>query len=338
MAITIEQQPTSPIYSRGPAVFTLSSDNINETNFTFVAKVTVGSTTFTYRKQPNPTMRGIFDLGHIFDNNLDWDISALGTSVQSTAINQVKTFSIVFEEDYTGVTDVAATTAISLVVIKGVREFDTGNLDDAAITADTILSNTSDTLKVRNGGKYIISWFDHSAGMLFQEPVTAGSTDFTQTVAGTTVNFEVLPTSSLGDTVFWWQNRKGGWDFFIATQEGEESTSVNRSTASASEITHGFTTSSNKEPQNAKAFKATSTDYIVSYSKTYTKQTQWISENESNKLEGLYDSPFAYIEEGGFFRPISMSNSSYDGYPRKRSAELFQYELQYTYRNDKRNN
>ncbi len=336
MAITINQQPTGPLYSKGPVVFVVSSDNITETNFSFVVKVTVGSDTFEYRKQPNPTSRGVIDLGRIIDNNLNWDIGALGTTVVSTALPQVKSFSVVFEEDYDGVTDNAATTAVSLTAIKGFREFDSTDLTDEAYTADAVLSTITDTLKVRSGNRYIISWWDDSESMLIQTPLVAGASDFTQSIGGQTISFEVLPESSLGDRTFWWMDRKGGWDFFIATEEEEYSNNVERSVATASEITHGFTTSSNKEPANSKVYKSTSNLYNISYSRIYTKQSQWVSKQEALKLEGLFDSPLVFLEEGDLFRPVQMQNNSYDGYPVRRRNELFQYDLQWNYSNDKR--
>ena len=134
MAITIDQQPASQNYSYNELVYVLNSDQITQTEFSFVisiidANAPLGTEPFIYRKQPNPTSRGIVNVSNIINDNLYWEINALGAAT-SNSVNQVKTFTITFSEEYY-VDDVrtdGASVSTSITVIKGVREQNTGLL------------------------------------------------------------------------------------------------------------------------------------------------------------------------------------------------------------------
>ena len=106
--------------------------------------------------------------------------------------------------------------------------------------------------------------------------------------------------------------RKGGIDCFTADQEATQSVGVEKRTADSSTITHGFTTSSNREQQNSNVFKAGEVNYGVDFSTTNTKNTRWLNQEEADLVAGLFESPKVYIQVGNDFIPTTIINSSYD--------------------------
>ena len=343
MAITIHQQPAAQNYSYNELVFSLSSGNINNTEFSFVVEITIPGVTdpFVFRKQPNPTKRGIIEISRILNDYLSYEVNALG-SASLNASNQIKTFGVVFKEEYsvngTLITPNAATTSIPLTVIKGVREYNTGDLT-SAFTIGPVLSNQPDTIRVFRTDNLILSTFNSTTGVLTETSATIPATGATSTViaGGKTFNLEIYDTrSDLGEVRFWWFNRNGGIDCFTADQEATLSTGVTKRTAPSSVITHGFSTSSNKNPLNTSVFKAGSTNYGVDFSTTHTKNTRWLNQQEADLVSGLFESPEVYIQVGSEFIPTTILNNSYDSLLTLREKDLFQYNIMYRFTNDKR--
>ena len=76
MAITIQQQPTSPNMGNAHLLWVVTSDQSAEAQYQFVADIYVsGSSTRVQRvkQQPNPDSKGVFDLGTIIPTSLDSD-------------------------------------------------------------------------------------------------------------------------------------------------------------------------------------------------------------------------------------------------------------------------
>ena len=342
MAITIEQQPSSPQYSRGPIVFVLSSTNINETGFTFVADVTVGSTTFRYRKQPNPTQRGIFNFSSVVDSNLDWELSALGASILVTSVDCAKEFSIVFSEEFQnamGMLEVQnPTSAQSFVSVKGYKEFDSSNLTESEYTSDTILTNlpNNNNFELKTGETALISYWDESANTVMHQPITNASSSVV--IDGITITSSDDTLNTISNRFFHWVNRDGGWDSFRFTELEEQTDSVSNRSAVASEITHGFTNSSNRQPGNSNVWKSTGNVYSSTYSSSITTNSRWLTEEESEMVAGIFDSQSVYIQEGSNFRPVTVVSTSYPRQRQTRTGQLFSHQLNWRYTNNKRGN
>ena len=344
MAITIDQQPASQNYSYNELVYVLQSDQITQTEFSFVisiidANAPSGTLPFVYRKQPNPTSRGIVNVSNIINDNLYWEINALGAAT-SNSVNQVKTFTITFSEEYyvDDVQTTGASVSTSITVIKGVREQNTGLLT-GDYTIGPVLSNQPSVIRVFRTDNLVISTWTTADGTLTNQAVAVPSSGASGTVVagGKTFTLDIYDTrSDLGEVRFWWFNRKGGIDCFTADQEATQSVGVEKRTADSSTITHGFTTSSNREPQNSNVFKAGEVNYGVDFSTTNTKNTRWLNQEEADLVAGLFESPKVYIQVGNDFIPTTIINSSYDALLTLREKDLFQYNIMYRYTNDKR--
>jgi len=99
MAITIRQEPTTPNQVNADLLYLLSSDNSDEPQFQFVMEVSDGTDTYTFKQQPNPNDRAVFDLGGVAPDFLNYD-TPWKTKFVTTSTNSGKEISTVFYEEY----------------------------------------------------------------------------------------------------------------------------------------------------------------------------------------------------------------------------------------------
>ena len=104
MAITINQDPTSPNMANNTLVFSVNSTQTSQPQFQYVADVKDASNTLIQRvkQQPNPTGYGVFDLSQIIKFNLGpadgiWKISE---AQDNSGRGCSKDFKIYFGEEY----------------------------------------------------------------------------------------------------------------------------------------------------------------------------------------------------------------------------------------------
>ena len=102
MAISINQQPTSPNMGNSNLIFSVGSTEFDEPQFQFILDIyESGSATLVQRikQQPNPSGGGFFDIGNIIPTLLEsdnvWTASPFATSSESN-----KDFIIKFGEEY----------------------------------------------------------------------------------------------------------------------------------------------------------------------------------------------------------------------------------------------
>ena len=342
MAITIDQSPSSPNYSYNDLVYVLSSTNITENTFSIVIDITVGSETFRYRKQPNPTSRIVVNVSNIVNGNLDWEVESLGVSANNTAVSQDKDFSIVFSEEFVqsngslGV--VNPITATPIKIIKGVSPQDT-YVTNAAITIPPVLSSFPTTgMRVLRTATLPVTTWDGSD--IIQKNINIpNSGDVLAFTEGSspTYTFDIYDEESdLGELTFYWFNKAGGIDWFTFDQEGNSSTEVTKETSPSSSYFHGFTTALNRDSRNANVWKSQQNTYRVDFNETHTKNSRWLSRDMSDYVSGLFESPEVFVKHGTLFRPVEILNGSYDAQTVKREVELFNYEVMFRYTNNKR--
>ena len=99
MAITIRQEPTTPNQVNADLLYLLSSTNSNQPQFQFVMEVSDGTDTYTFKQQPNPNDRAVFDLGGVAPDFLAFD-TPWKTPFVKTSTNTAKEISTVFYEEY----------------------------------------------------------------------------------------------------------------------------------------------------------------------------------------------------------------------------------------------
>lgn len=102
MAITIQQQPTSPNMANNDLLFVLTSNQITQPQFQYVMDVfESGSATLIQRvkQQPNPSGKGVFNVGQILTYQMEsdnvWKTQGFATSSECN-----KLFTIKFGEQY----------------------------------------------------------------------------------------------------------------------------------------------------------------------------------------------------------------------------------------------
>jgi len=102
MAVSLQQFPTSPNTANDNLVYLCTSTEVTQPQFQFVVDIKDENNVLIQRvkQQPNPSSKGIFDLGNLIPTQLGptdrvWDIS-VATRVTSSA----KEFNILFGEEY----------------------------------------------------------------------------------------------------------------------------------------------------------------------------------------------------------------------------------------------
>lgn len=101
MAITINQQPTSPNIADNNLVFTVTSSYITQPQFQYVVDVKSGGTLIQrLKQQPNPSGMGVFDIGMICTSQIGPTDAVWDTAVAQTQTTCAKQFEIYFGEEY----------------------------------------------------------------------------------------------------------------------------------------------------------------------------------------------------------------------------------------------
>mgnify|MGYP003644059090 FL=1 len=102
MALTLQQYPTSPNIANSNLVYLCTSTQVAQPQFQFVVDIKDESGTLIQRvkQQPNPSSKGVFDIGNIMPTELGptdkvWDISAAAANVFCA-----RDFEIAFGEEY----------------------------------------------------------------------------------------------------------------------------------------------------------------------------------------------------------------------------------------------
>ena len=128
MAITINQQPTSPNMANNTLVFSVNSGYVAQPQFQYVCDIKDASNNLIQRikQQPNPTGYGVFDIGQILTNNVGpadpyWKIQS---AQENAGRGCGKDFKVYFGEEY------GTSVSSSVVLYNGVTNA-TGSLPPA---------------------------------------------------------------------------------------------------------------------------------------------------------------------------------------------------------------
>jgi hypothetical protein len=102
MAITIQQQPTSPNMVNNNLVYTVTSTQVTQPQFQFVVDIKDESGTLIQRvkQQPNPSSKGVFDVGNILPTILGPTDKAWKTTTPQPNSFSGGDFIIAFGEEY----------------------------------------------------------------------------------------------------------------------------------------------------------------------------------------------------------------------------------------------
>jgi len=133
----------------------LSSTNSSQPQFQFVMEVSDGTDTYTFKQQPNPNDRAVFDIGHMVSDFLNYD-TPFNTKFVKTSTNSGKEISTVFYEEYgtSTTSSVARYNGISgsgVYVLDGVveRSSDDWNFASASFYTSSV-ANADDTFSLQH--------------------------------------------------------------------------------------------------------------------------------------------------------------------------------------------
>ena len=100
MAITIQQQPLLYAPAYNDMVFVVSSSNVAQSNFKFIADVVINGVSFRQAVFPNPTYNtGVFNIGRIVENYVSSNLSTNTYGFQENT-NSIVTVTVKFGEEY----------------------------------------------------------------------------------------------------------------------------------------------------------------------------------------------------------------------------------------------
>jgi len=102
MAITIQQQPTSPNIANSNLVYLATSTQVNQPQFQFVVDIKDDNNTLIQRikQQPNPSSKGVFDLGNLIPTTLGPTDRVWDTSIVSPNTSSGADYKVYFGEEY----------------------------------------------------------------------------------------------------------------------------------------------------------------------------------------------------------------------------------------------
>jgi len=123
MAITIHQQPTAPNMVNNDLLFVLSSNQITQAQYQYVADIyESGSATLIQRikQQPNPSGKGVFNVGNILTSNMESD-NVWKTQGYATSSECNKNFIVKFGEEF------ASSPSSSAYLYDGITTLTTGS-------------------------------------------------------------------------------------------------------------------------------------------------------------------------------------------------------------------
>ena len=360
MSVTITSQPTSPRYSIGDLVYSVTSTLVGPTiaiadqprEFSVVIDILEGSTRVArFFKQPNPVGVCTFNIGRALNDLLEYDVNALGADNDVPAILGSQTFDIRFGERYidgngdltifngTGARNIGvgdpSVAANDLTVVKGVSEHNGVDLTAADNITGILSLEGVDDITLPAGSPIIVSYYNTSSRTIIHEIPNIlpqfTSTQITRDGRTININFD-QDTNILGNRTFYWFNRRGEIDYWNANKGGRSNVTVNRSTFQGNPITYGTSIPSITNGLNNSVYNKGETVYGIDFDETYTATFDFTNQAASKLLEGLHTSPEVYIYENDSFVPVIIQ-SNYDRYPIERNQGNFNYEIQYRYSN-----
>ena len=363
MAITILNEPTSPNVTGTNLIYTISSSNIVNFQYRYVADIyEKGSSTrlarFKYPQNEFGTLNS--DLARPLDDYLDYDYNWKITN-SSSLDNSNKSFDIKFGEEfatsYTGATTVypnLATTEIE--VIKGnvyPNEFTYGfNWDSGSVlltnspatqsfSADDYLTtavyNSDVTVNYYLTGsltatKNYVSNGDFSAIPI--SPLNIGlyseSDAITLDVTGSSLRFELNTDCNRDEgTRFAFTNKNGFWDYYTTNNPTRRTTNINKNFYEV-----GFT-KLNESVTNYNISDRGNTQYFTDYEDTFNVTTDSLTSEYSQWLRQMLTSTEVYIQSSSNFIPINILNTSEAVSHNTARNKNFELSISYRYSNNR---
>lgn len=364
MAISLIQQPTYPNATYTHLVYTISSSKVAEPQFQYVMDVEQNGEILTRIKQfPNTTGNGIFDPSRILSDLIGYDNTWQITDVY-TPVTSFQDFSIKFGEEYgtslsssvliyNGVNDVVgdpALTGVTSSVFPGTVDPNNGSsynfpsssiaLSDVPKDGHTIGPEDYVTMAFMNtasfdtncvvtynpGNQHTYAIPTEGIATVPISPKNKGESGVNQInvfYQGVTHTFEVEDGCNYDRVRFAFINDYGFWDYYAFNLPVSKTTTVDRQSLRRTQVNYGAAIAQYSSTKRG-------TDYYnTQYTDSFQVTTPFIDQETANWLRQMIESPNVFIQEEDVFKPIIITNASYDHFTNIRSQKTFQYTINY---------
>lgn len=371
MAITIEQEPTSPNAAYTHLLYAVSSTQVAQPQFQYVMDILSGGTLLSrVRQYPNPAGNAIFDPSRIMADYMgylnDTTLAGINPNSNFESEGSIKTFQVNFGEEYgtsptsavvlyngAGSVGAPAVAANPLTLIPATVDPNNGtsfnwpyynqgifltNRPSGVPKADSALMamaayNGTATNKTLEATDGLSS---HSLtigpGEVGQVSLPPGSTnEGIFTFNGNTITVPIVADCNYPAVTFAFINDYGFMDFYTVNLPQQKQTRITRETINRPKVDWSSATSAYDVTRRGKD------SYYTSVEDDYQVTTDWLSQEEAQWLGQIFESPDVYVrnEDNTDWIPINITNSSYIHNTNKRSQKTFQYEIQYTLSNQR---
>ena len=153
--------------------------------------------------------------------------------------------------------------------------------------------------------------------------------------AGTWDEFTIYKTTGnceYNGVRFAWVNDYGVWDYYTFGLQDSKTTALDRGIYKQNFVNYSTTT--NAVPYNIS--RRGNNAYYTNINEIFTANSDWLTQEEADWLQGLFYSPNVYIQEGSNMVPVIINSNDFVSRTNPRSQKLFQYAITFTLANSKR--
>jgi hypothetical protein len=130
---------------------------------------------------------------------------------------------------------------------------------------------------------------------------------------------------------FAWVNNYGVWDWFNFTLQNTKQTALERGIYRGNFVPYSAGATA---PYNIR--RRGQNYYDINIEEIFTVNSDFLTQEEADWLEGLFYSPNVYIQEGSVMLPIVVLDSNFASKSNPRTQKNFQYTVTYALANSKR--
>jgi hypothetical protein len=131
---------------------------------------------------------------------------------------------------------------------------------------------------------------------------------------------------------FAWINDFGVWDYYTFGLQNDKTTAMDRGIYKQNFVNYSTTT--NAVPYNIS--RRGNNAYYTNINEIYTANSDWLTQDEADWLQGLFYSPNVYIQDGFNMVPVIINSNDFVSKTNPRTQKNFQYAITYTLANSKR--
>ena len=190
MALSLQQYPTSPNVTNNNLVYLCTSTQVTQPQFQFVVDIKDESDVLIQRvkQQPNPSSKGVFDLGNILSTQLGPTDEAWKTTTPQANTFSGGDFNIYFGEEY------GTSTSSSVTLYTGVST----NVGDPAVTIPTQINFLLDGFANPND---LVDW-NWNSGSKYEEEDPLDDVTFNHQFGLTTYDTNSVRVGDYGTIAF----------------------------------------------------------------------------------------------------------------------------------------